>query len=659
MLRLAALVLALVTLLVYLPVGGYGFSGYDDPDYITENHMVQAGLTWAGIKWAFTTFHASNWHPLTWISHMVDCACFGDDPGAQHLVNVVIHALNAVLVLLVLRKMTRAVWASMLVAALFALHPLHVESVAWLAERKDVLSTAFVLFTLWTYCLYVEAKGRRPDEPGNFRPAVYYISALFLFALGLMSKPMLVTLPCVLLLLDYWPLGRWSSAHAGAKRALVIEKLPFFALSIASCAITVLSQRAEAVVSLEAFPLGARLSNVLVSYVRYLGKTVWPAHLAVLYPLRPGWPWPAVAGSAILLLGISWWCWKLRPRRQHLLVGWAWFLGTLVPVIGLVQVGVQALGDRYTYIPLIGIFIGAVFEARFWVGAWRLGPLWPALAVGVMLLACVTVTERQLPHWRNRLALFSHMIAVTGGNATAHVQLGIAFEEAGLPEKALSEYEQAVRLQPDMPEAHLNIGNVLKALGKPEAAIAQYEQALRLKDGPAARQNLGIIFAEQGRGEEALRQFTEAARLAPGDPLPRYHIGYLLCQEGRSAEGAGHLREALRLDPNHVPSLLALARLLASDPNPQVRNGPEALRAAMRADALLGAQSEVLDILAMALAECGRFPDALKAVQQAIERSQSAGRTNSIPEMRERLRLYESNTPYRAPAAPSRSRDMR
>ena len=440
--RIVCALLALVTLLVYLPVRHHAFVDYDDLDYVTENPMVQAGLTWSGFQWAFTTLDASNWHPLTWLSHTVDCQLFGLNAGGHHLVSVLFHATNAVLLLLLLWRLTGAFWQSAFIAALFAWHPLHVESVAWVAERKDVLSTFFGLLTLMAYVRYAQRRAK-----------VDYLLALFFFACGLMSKPMLVTLPFVFLLLDYWPLRRvtgngWqvtgdkkpvgklstrnSSASAfgcgatapkrseGGQLSTILEKWPFFALAAASCVVTfVAQQRGEAVAPLEKYPLSSRIENAAVAYVKYLFNSVYPVNLAVIYPLPKEIPWVQVVGAMMVLAVISWVIWRARRQRPYLLTGWLWYLGMLVPVVGLVQVGLQSMADRYTYLPLIGVFIGVVFGLGDLAKKLRLKSTVLILVAVFVLAGCLFATARQLRFWRDGETLFERALAVTKDNPIA------------------------------------------------------------------------------------------------------------------------------------------------------------------------------------------------------------------------------------------------
>jgi Flp pilus assembly protein TadD len=631
--RLICLLLALLTLLLYLPVWQHGYIVYDDNLYVTENRMVQRGLSWAGAKWAFTTLHASNWHPVTWLSHMLDWELFGANAGAHHLVNVLFHATNTVLLFLLLCRMTVSLWASALVAALFAWHPLHVESVAWIAERKDVLCAFFGMLALHGYVQYSRSGDRRA-----------YFCSLFCFALGLMAKPMLVTLPFVLLLLDYWPLKR-----ARSFLRLAVEKWPFFLLTVVSCVITIIAQREEAMVDLERQPLSARVANAVVAYASYLAKTVWPSDLAIIYPLdrqiQPG----HVALSAITLSVISLFAWRSRSSRPYLLIGWLWFLGMLVPVIGLVQVGRQAAADRYTYLPLIGVFIALALGATEAAARLRLNAAVRASLAAAILLACLGATWRQLAYWQDSRTLFAHAVAVTRENAVARLNLGVALEQAGQTNEALAQYRASLRINPERAQAHNNVANLLAASGNKQEAVTHYREALRLnKKAPLAHLNLGTTLLEMGLFDEAMQHYAAAERLAPDDPRPPYLMGKASLQQKRSAEAVAHFRDALRLAPGDFRTLTWLARVLSSDPDAKARNGVEAVPLAERANELTGAsEAFVLDTLAMAYAEAGRFADAVRTAQQAIGIAAKAGANDDVAAVQQRLELYKSGQPYR------------
>ncbi|HTR41864.1 MAG TPA: hypothetical protein VMH87_09640, partial [Pseudomonadales bacterium] len=467
--RLIALLLAMLTLAVYLPVVRNGFILYDDGDYVTQNKMVQGGLTPAGVQWAFTTFNSANWHPLTWLSHMADCELFGVNAAGSHFVNALFHATNTVLLFALWLQMARRdtqpkkgsppqpdpLWPAAFVAALFALHPLHVESVAWAAERKDVLSTFFGLLALLGYAQYVKS-GR------GFRSPAYWLALVF-FACGLMSKPMLVTLPFVMLLLDYWPLQRLK---VSALRQLLVEKIPFFLLTAASCVVTYHAQNTGAVRSLADVPLLYRLDNAVVTVVIYLGKLVWPAPLAVIYPMPHFIPPATFFASLAVLIFITVMAWLLRRKDPFLLFGWLWFLGTLVPVLGIVKVGDAAMADRYMYLPSIGIFVAIAFGAQTFSKNLPKFALPAAAAFILVVLACVT--ERQLQFWRDDETLFKHATEVTTDNVDAIINYGFALEYVGKPMEAMAQYQRAEQLAPDSYMACADLGNLDVFIGKPE-----------------------------------------------------------------------------------------------------------------------------------------------------------------------------------------------
>jgi tetratricopeptide (TPR) repeat protein len=586
---LAAAILFAGTLLLFSRVAGHQFLLYDDGQYVAENARVAAGLSWSNVAWALGTLHFSNWHPLTWLSHMLDVQLFGMSPGAHHLVNALLHALNAALLFLLLSRMTGAAGRSALVAALFAVHPLHVESVAWLAERKDLLSTLLGFLALWAYARYAE-------RPGWWR----YAAVLLLFAASLLAKAMWVTLPFLLLLLDLWPLRRLEPSpladdpegprlpRFGAGR-LLHEKAPLLALSAASSAVTVVAQdRGGALMGLE-LPFGARVANALVSYVQYLGKTLWPVDLAIFYPLPAELPAWQVVGSAALLLvvtGIA--VWRAR-RLPWLPVGWFWFLGMLVPVIGLVQVGAQAMADRYTYVPVVGLFLVAAWGGERLAQRWKVERPFQA-AAAVLLLVLSVLTWRQLGTWRDHETVFRHAIAVTEGNARAHATLAVGLRSAGRLEEALAQVQEAIRLEPRsarhlvtlgtiyremrrlpeaeqalrgavernprLPMAWANLGEVEAELGRPDLAVAALEQAVRLDPQLAGSwSNLGVMYDRLGRSAEAREAFEAATRAGPDNWTTWRNLGVYHQRQGAPAQAARAYREALRLKPGD-PDLL-------------------------------------------------------------------------------------------------------
>jgi protein O-mannosyl-transferase len=564
--QLLALSLVLLTLAAFWRVPDCRFVNYDDPVYVTHNPHVHEGLTRASAAWAFTTTYNTNWHPLTWLSLQLDNQLFGpkgeENPTGKaaadrwyaygsHLTNLLLHTANVVLLFCVLARMTGQVWPSALVAALFAVHPLHVESVAWIAERKDVLSTLFWMLTLGGYVRYAE------------KPSVAsYLVVVIALALGLMAKPMLVTLPFVLLLLDYWPLHRFefgsaapaTDARRAAARRLVVEKLPLFALSIASCVMTVYAQgRGGAVRRLDDIPFTERTANAVLAYGDYIIKMFWPRNLAVLYPFREvSWSDGRVLATALALTVVTalvLWQIKLRP---YLFTGWFWYLGTLVPVIGLVQVGDQALADRYTYVPLIGLFLMIAWSMAE-VAARRpaLAPVSAALA-GVAVIACGLGTWQQTASWHDSIVLWQHTLAVTGPNAEAYYGLATAYSlELDQPERAAEAYAQAVQVQPRDERARLFYGITLIKLGKWPEAGEQFAAILELNPTSAdAHFHLGLVASHQDKVDEAVAHFTAAVSLRPNHALGHLRLAVELAKQHKTAAARSHLSEALRLYPD-------------------------------------------------------------------------------------------------------------
>jgi len=651
--RDAALCLALVlaTAAVYSVVVGYDFVNYDDPAYVTENPRVADGLTAAGVRWALTARHSGNWHPLTWLSHMVDVELFGLDPGAHHLVNLLFHLANTALVFLVLAGMTGAAWRSAFVAALFALHPLHVESAAWIAERKDVLSTLFGLLAVAAYAAYA----KRPS-------LARYSGVVVLFALALMAKPMLVTLPLLFLLLDFWPLGRFPDRSAAGR--LLLEKAPMLGLAAASSAITVLAQRsAGAVLELSALPPGVRLANAVVSYVAYLGKTVWPVALAIPYPypaVLPGWK---LLGALLLLIAGTAFAVRNARGRPYLIVGWLWYLIALIPVIGIVQVGDQAMADRYTYLPLLGIFVIVAWGMQDLIGARRHGRRILAVGAAVLLLALAARTRAQLPVWANTEALFRNAVAVTAGNHVAHTYLGVSLrqsgetdeaieqlraaidlgaafpaapytlgqihEDRGDPQRAMELYRLALAMQPDHADALVNLGRVLESLGRSVAARKHFETALTLRpDHAPLHTNLGVVLTRLGRAEEAVAHLERAARLAPREVETLNNLGVAYLDLSRPGEAESRLRAALRLDPEHLLSRYNLGVALQR----QGRLG-EAVEQFETALGLEPGSAELLAALGDTRFRMGEPEKARDAYEEALRRDPGAA------DVRERLDL--------------------
>jgi len=537
--------LALITLnmVVFAAVGHHDFVSFDDPEYITDNSTVSAGLTWQGVQWAFTTGRASNWHPLTWLSHMLDVQLYGLNPGGHHLTNLLFHIANTVLLFGLLLWMTGALGRSAFVAGMFAVHPLHVESVAWVSERKDVLSTLFWMLTVWAYVAYTR-------QPRLTR----YVMVLLLFGLGLMAKPMLVTLPFVLLLLDYWPLKRVTLGAWTAWRSLVLEKLPLLVVAAASSIVTFLVQRRGGAVSgLDALPLNLRFANAAVSYVAYITKMLWPARLAAFYPfdrLLPGW-W--AAGSILVLAAVSVAAMRVARSHPYAAVGWLWYLGTLVPVIGLVQVGGQSMADRYTYVSLIGLFIIVAWGLPDLLTSWRYPRIALPAAAGLAVVACAITARAQVRHWNDSVALWSHAIEVTTDNDRAHTALGSLLVERGAANAAIAHFSEALRINPDFAEAHNKLGAALADQGKISEAVQQYSEALRIKPTfLEAHNNLANALAGQGKVNEAIAHYSEALRIRPNYADAHNGLGAVLADQGRVEEAMAHYREALRADPAYA-----------------------------------------------------------------------------------------------------------
>ena len=569
--RVLCLFLIAATLVVYNRVNQNSFVNFDDDRYITENAHVRAGLTWGTIRWAFSSLEQANWHPLTWLSHALDCQLFRLNPDGHHYVNLLLHAVNAMLLFLILQRATGFTWRSFAVAALFALHPINVESVAWASERKNVLSMLFFLLALGAYGWYV----RKPEVRR-------YLVVAALFALGLMAKPQVITFPLVLLLWDYWPLGRVGSTHEFSNKvaqrgfsSLVIEKLPLFALSAASAIITMKAQSTGGAVRSEIeYPFAVRFGNALLAYARYLGKAVWPSHLAAMYP-HPGeslQAWQAVA-AALLLGFISAGVWAAR-RRRYLLVGWLWFLGTLVPMIGLLQVGGQSMADRYAYLPLIGLFVMIAWGVADWAQHKHLPTRWLGIPTVLVLLIFSLLTHRQLAYWHDSITLWSHALEVTSRNFVAEDSLGGALVNERRYDEAIPHFRSAVEINAHDPLGHLNIcayeqqhenfmqaiehcrmvlrftrdtglqanaytnlGGAYRKIGDPSHAKASYEAALGLApQNPTALMGMGLLAQSRGDFPEAIREYSQTVTVQPSD------VAYLLL--ARALEQNGRVQEA-------------------------------------------------------------------------------------------------------------------
>ena len=523
--RALAIGIALIVanLVIYAPVRQFAFVNSDDPVYVTANAHVLGGLNWANVAWAFSEAKVPYWHPLTFLSHMLDVQLYGTNAGGHHVTSVLLHIVSSVLLFGLLLQMTGALWRSAVVALLFSLHPLRVESVAWVAERKDVLSTFFWIATTWAYVHYVR-------KPGVRR----YAAMVALFTLGLMAKPMIVTLPFALLLLDYWPLERLSSGDAPRKRGsmslapLVREKVPLFALALVASLVTFATQRGVgAVNSLTAIPLPLRLANVLQSYVAYLGDLVWPSRLAALYPYPDSISVPQVLAAILFLASVTAFSLALRRRHPYLLVGWLWYIGTLLPVIGLIQVGPQARADRFTYVPHIGVLmmvVWGVYELARRIPRPRI-VLAPLAVAGVA--ACAVLAARQVSIWHDSVTLWEHALRVTRDNGVAHFNLGVQLASTGRNDEAIQHLSEAVRLEPDFAFAHNRLALALDRRGHTPEVTKHLAEAVRLMPTADAYSNLGVSLAQDGKYAEAIEAFSQALILNPNDGVVRGRLEYL------------------------------------------------------------------------------------------------------------------------------------
>ncbi|HRT21609.1 MAG TPA: tetratricopeptide repeat protein [Candidatus Hydrogenedentes bacterium] len=597
---LEPVLLFLVAVLVYLPALRNDFVNYDDHLYVTNNLQTQAGLTWQGTAWAFRTLHGSNWMPLTWLSHMLDAQLFGMNPAGHHATNIVFHAANTLLLYLALRRMTGAPDRAFVVAALFAIHPLHVESVAWVAERKDVLCGFFFMTALWTYAAYAA----RPS-------LIRYAAVTVLFALGLMSKSMIVTLPCVLLLLDYWPLDRLR----GQWIECVIEKLPWFLLSAMASFMAFFAQaRGGSVSDFTDYSLPVRIANAATAYAGYLWKTIRPFDLAVFYP-HPGntIPFPVVFGAALFLFTVTMAVLLVARRIPYAITGWFWYLGMLVPVIGLVQIGRQAMADRYTYLPLIGLFIMATWGVGEVWRARRLPPAILRIAVFVLLAALSVRTVEQIGVWEDSETLFRHALAVTRNNEEALYSLGCAYLDAERYEDAARQFEAALRIEPNHVECITNLGIVMDKLGHSSTAIDLFHRSLRIRpDHHNTLMNLGVCLLNAGKKAEAAPYLEKAVTLRPDDPDARNNYGMLLLQLGHVEEGISHVRYFLALNPDR----LDIRRLLGKA---CMRSGhfQEAVEQFAAIAAALPNNADAAANLGLALASANRFQEAAEALRSA------------------------------------------
>jgi tetratricopeptide (TPR) repeat protein len=765
------LLLGFITLAVFWPVTHFDFINYDDPFYVINNPAIQHGVSTRAIVWAWRSVYMTAWHPLTWISHMVDWDIFGPKPGGHHLTSLLFHAANVMLLFFVLRQLTGATWRSAVVAALFAWHPLHVESVAWVSERKDVLSTFFWLLTMAAYAKY--ANSTKLTMPGSKSKILYYGLALISFAFGLMSKSMVVTLPFVLLLLDYWPLNRVRISPKLAPDGqislmqAVAEKIPFLVLAALACLATIWAQMANSdLLASSVLPLSDRVANALVSYAIYLRKMLWPNDLSVFYPYSEGLRIWQLAGSVLLLSGITLMALWLARKWRFLAVGWFWFLGTLVPVIGFVPVSAHSMADRYTYIPLIGVFIMVVWGTPELVKLLPHHETWLKITAGLVLAGCLIGARVQVDYWRNSVTLLSHAVEITHNNIKAEYNLALALSQQGDAKTAIEHYQRAIEIRPNRLEAHYNsqwkahynlaqlliqrgqweeaethyrtaahdrpavaeidladihnnLGGVLRELGRLDEAAAEYRLALQMHPTNAlSLRNLAGILAEQQKFGEAIINYEKAVRLEPGNGpahnnyglaleaagkmdeaqsqfqmalkvLPNYaearvNMGNLLLSEGGTREAKmqfdqallldpalpqefaasgtnfmahGRLRlafrnfkSALQLNPDEIEALSDLAWLYATQRDPALRNGVEAVRLAEHGCELTSHQDvKLLGALDAAYAEAGFFDQAIATARMTEEVARNQGDTRVAEAAQKRMELYRSGKPFREP----------
>lgn len=706
---LICLGLTAITLLVFLQVYGFDFVNYDDDIYIYKNPHIQNGLTPESIKWAFTTGYANFWHPLTWLSLMLDWQLFGDNPAGYHLTALFFHIANTLLLFIVLNQMTQAPWRSAFVAALFALHPLHVESVAWVTERKDVLSIFFWLLTTWAYVRYV----KKPK-------AVNYLFILLFFTLGMMAKPMLVTLPFVLILLDYWPLDRFLNSKFTILNS-IIEKVPLFVITAVSSVIAFIAQRAGgSVMSTAVLPMKFRIINAVITYVTYIKKMFWPSRLAIFYPypLSKLTIWSA-AIPLLLLLTISVIVLLLAKRHRYLVTGWLWYLGTLVPVIGLVQVGDFARADRFTYITLTGLFIIIAWGVPDLLAKFRYKQILLTVS-GLLVISALSVcTWFQLRHWQNNETLFKHALKVTENNYVAHLNLAeflfgqSRFDEAeqhykkyasivpddhkvintiaatlvwqGRPDEAIRYFDKALRINPDDIRIRSNLGLTLTNSGRFQDAIKEYKKILLLDPNNAdAHNGIGVALLGQGRVDEAIEYFNEALSVQPNFAGAQNNLGCALALQGNPDEAVAHFKEALRIDPDYAAAHYELGRVLARMGNinqairhveaavrlkpewdealnvlawyyavssgSEIYNPDEAVKLALRACKLTDNQRpDFLDTLAVAYAAKGDFNKAMQTIKKALSLCQSPQQQQLKKELENRLLLFKEGKPYVEP----------
>ena len=654
---IVSLFLVVIILTTYWQLPSHEFLPFDDYGYITKNTHVHEGITWKNIVWTFSSIDFGYWHPLTWMSHMLTFQLFGLKSGMHHLINLFLHISNTLLLFFVLKRMTGALWQSAFVAAVFAIHPLNVESVAWASERKNVLSTFFWMLTILTYVRYTE----RP----NFHR---YLLILFVFVLGLMSKPILVTLPFVLLLLDYWPLCRFNSAHLYCAKhkpcksiktdfprfnglRLVLEKIPLFILSAMCIYFSSLSvQHFKIVISTVSVPMKLRISNALVSYLSYITKMIWPQNLTVYYPYPKAVPLWEVLIAVLFLTYVTFLAFRRVTAKPYFAVGWLWYIGTLIPAIGLIQAGLwPAMADRFAYVPLIGLFMCIAWGVPDFVGRWRYRKV-GFIAISTAIVSILMVmTWLQLRHWQNGITLFTHNLSVTPNNGLAHKELGNSFEQQGDLDKAIFHYSKALQINPNCAEVHNNLGYILARQKHYKGAIDHYNAALRIKPSYAeAHNNLGTALIQEGNEKEGIYHYYKALKSNPSYAGPYYNLAKIYINRNKIEKGILLYKKALELNPEMPQVLYNLSWLLASHKDGRYRNGKEAVDLAEKLCKITqNRQPLALDALAAAYAETGKFDIAVLTAQKGLDLAKQQGPKELALELKERFELYKKGHPYR------------
>jgi Tfp pilus assembly protein PilF len=642
------LTLAAITFAVFGQTAGFGFIAYDDNIYVYYNKKVAGGLSLKGLAWVFTHPYFNLYHPLTLLSLMGDYQLHGLHAGGYHFTNVLLHTASVILLFLVLRQMTGALWRSAFVAAVFAIHPLRVESVAWVAERKDVLSAFFFMLTLGAYARYV----RKPDSVAR------YLMVAAAFVPALLSKPSVVTLPFVLLLLDYWPLGRFEQPgpihgleYIGTTGQLILEKIPLLALVAGACEMNYLAGE-RLIASFPNVSMPLRLDNALVSYVVYLRQMIWPEGLAPFYPYpEKGYPVWITALSFLLLALITGGILAFGRKRRWLLTGWLWYLGMLTPMIGIVQVGSFAHADRMTCLPGIGLVLAGTWAVGDWSAGWKhrraaLGGLM-AVVIGA-LMVCAWI---QAGYWKSDETLWTHTLACTTRNYVARNNLGDALLQKGKVDEAITHFQKALELQPAYGSALCGLGDALDKKGRVDEAIRQYQEALKLQPTYFMVHNsLGLALLGRGRVDEAIPHFQRAVELMPDYVDAHINLGTAFLQKGNVGEAIAHFQEALQIKPAGPTGQKDLAWLLATCPDASLRNGNKAVELARQANALTGGENPLmLHTLAAALAEAGRFPEAVETAQRALHLAGAQSNTRLAGALESEMKLYQAGVPFHSP----------